>query len=80
MVPAIFVSIFKPAVTFGDAGAVLLVGVFWILSGYLNTCAYLVAPSLVPAGQRARASGLMTVAFQSACVTALLLAAALQAL
>ncbi|PNH02012.1 hypothetical protein TSOC_012042 [Tetrabaena socialis] len=46
--------------------------------GYLNTCSYLVAPSLVPPGQKARASGLMTVAFQSACFGALLLAAAVQ--
>jgi hypothetical protein len=33
-------------------------------AGYLNTCSYLVAPSLVPPGQKPRASVLMTVAFQ----------------
>lgn len=70
---------FRPALMFGDAGALVLVGMFWVLSGYTNTCAYLIAPCLVPVGQRPRASGLMTVSLQSACVAALLLAAILQA-
>lgn len=49
-------------------------------AGYLNTCSFLLAPTLVPPGQKARASGLMTVAFQSACFGALMLAYAVQQL
>lgn len=45
-VPLIFSSIFTPTATGGDVGAVLLVAVFWVLSGYLNTCSYLVRERL----------------------------------
>ncbi|KAG2452002.1 hypothetical protein HYH02_003044 [Chlamydomonas schloesseri] len=80
LVPVLFGCIFTPRLTGGDVTAVLVVAVFWILSGYLNTCSYLVAPTLVPPSQKSRASGLMTVAFQSACFGALLLAAVIQQL
>jgi hypothetical protein len=33
MMPLIFVSIFRPEMMMGDLGAVLLIGVFWVLSG-----------------------------------------------
>ena len=78
MVPLIFASIFHPEATFGDVGAVVFVAVFWVLSGYVNTCAYLVAPTLVPSSQKSQASGLMTVAFQSSCCIALIVAALIQ--
>ncbi|GFR41593.1 hypothetical protein Agub_g2316 [Astrephomene gubernaculifera] len=80
LVPLLFGCIFVPHLTGGDVGAMAVVAVFWVLSGYLNTCSYLVAPTLVPPSQKARASGLMTVAFQSACFGALLLAAVIQQL
>lgn len=74
LVPLLFGCIFTPEATGGDAVAVAVVALFWVLSGYLNTCSYIVAPTLVPLGQKPRASGLMTIAFQSACFGALLLA------
>ena len=78
MLPLIFLSILRPHVCLGDVGSLMLIGIFWGLSGYLNTCAYLLAPKLVPANQKARASGIMTVAFQVSCFTALMLAAVIQ--
>jgi hypothetical protein len=42
-VPLMFACIFKPELVLGDMGAVVYVAVFWILSGYVNTCAYLVS-------------------------------------
>ncbi|PNW84001.1 hypothetical protein CHLRE_04g212250v5 [Chlamydomonas reinhardtii] len=78
LVPVLFGCIFTPRLTGGDVTAVAVVALFWVLSGYLNTCSYLVAPTLVPPSAKSRASGLMTVAFQSACFAALLLAAAIQ--
>jgi hypothetical protein len=78
MVPLLFLSIFQPRLCLGELGAVLLVGAFWVLSGYLNTCSYLLAPQLVPPGQKARASGIMTVAFQSSCFVALIIAGFIQ--
>ena len=78
MLPLLFLSIFRPQLCMGDAGALVLIGGFWVLSGYLNTCAYLLAPKLVPSNQKARASGIMTVAFQSSCFAALILAGMVQ--
>ncbi len=42
-VPLLFACIFTPGLTGGDLGAALSVGVFWVLSGYVNTCSYLVS-------------------------------------
>ncbi|GIM13312.1 hypothetical protein Vretimale_16452 [Volvox reticuliferus] len=80
MVPLLFGCIFTPHLVGGDITSMVVVALFWVLSGYLNTCSYLVAPTLVPPGQKSRASGLMTVAFQSACFGALMLAFAVQQL
>mmetsp|Transcript_22046 Transcript_22046/g.48132 ORF Transcript_22046/g.48132 Transcript_22046/m.48132 type:complete len:479 (+) Transcript_22046:161-1597(+) len=74
----LFVSIFHPEALLGDVGATILVAAFWLLSGFVNTCSYLVAPCLVSPQHKARASGLMTVAFQSSCFIALLIASAIQ--
>lgn len=41
-VPLIFTAIFAPEATGGDLGMCAYVALFWVLSGYLNTCAYLV--------------------------------------
>ena len=78
MLPLLFLSILKPHLCLGDIGSLLMIGTFWILSGYLNTCSYLLAPKLVPANQKARASGIMTVAFQISCFFALIFAGFLQ--
>ncbi|GLC52618.1 hypothetical protein PLESTB_000649700 [Pleodorina starrii] len=80
MVPLLFGCIFTPELLGGDVTSCVVVALFWVLSGYLNTCSYLVAPTLVPPSQKSRASGLMTVAFQSACFGALMLAYAVQQL
>ncbi len=42
-VPLLFGCIFTPEFTGGDLGAVVVVAVFWVLSGYVNTCSYLVS-------------------------------------
>lgn len=80
LVPVLFLSIFKPQAVLGDFGAVTLVAVFWVLSGYINTCAYIVAPQLVPPMMKSRAAGLMALVFQSSCFIALLIALAAQKL
>jgi hypothetical protein len=72
-------NMFYPEAWLGDAGAVLLVAAFWVLSGYLNTGAYLVGPTLVAPSQAGRAGGLMACAFQTSCFLGLMLAYALQA-
>ena len=41
-VPILFSSIFRPHSMGGDVGAMLLVAGFWVLSGWINTCAFLV--------------------------------------
>lgn len=41
-VPLLFAAIFRPHSTGGDVATCVYVAVFWVLSGYLNTCAYLV--------------------------------------
>lgn len=41
-VPLLFAAIFRPHATGGDVAMCVYVAVFWVLSGYLNTCAYLV--------------------------------------
>jgi hypothetical protein len=46
-----FATIFKPELVLGDMGAVVSVAVFWILSGYVNTCAYLVGGWMDPSLQ-----------------------------
>jgi hypothetical protein len=79
MVPLLCISIFYPSLMFGDAGGVILVGAFWWLSGYLNSCSYLLAALLVPVSQKSQASGVMTVAFQSSCFLGLWGAAAVVA-
>ena len=71
-------NIFYPEAWLGDAGALLLVAAFWVLSGYINTGAYLVGPTLVAPSQAGRAGGLMACAFQTSCFLGLMLAYALQ--
>jgi hypothetical protein len=67
-------NIFYPESWLGDSGALLLVAAFWVLSGYLNTGAYLIGPTLVAPSQAGRAGGLMACAFQTSCFLGLMLA------
>ena len=80
MVPLVCISIFYPSFLFGDVGGIFCIGIFWWLSGYLNSCSYLLAPLLVPYSQKSQASSVMTVAFQSSCFLGLMGASALVAL
>ncbi|GBF92316.1 hypothetical protein Rsub_05518 [Raphidocelis subcapitata] len=81
LLPPLLAALLRPGVVGGDFGAVALVAVNWALSGYVNTGAYLVAPTLVSgAAQRARVGGVMATAFQASCLAGLLAAGALQAL
>jgi hypothetical protein len=74
-------ALLRPRVVGGDYGLVALVAVNWALSGYVNTGAYLVAPTLVSgAAQRARVGGVMAAAFQASCLLGLLAAAVLEGL
>ncbi len=54
------------------------VAVFWWLSGFLNTCAYVCAPEHAPPGTGPRAGALMALLFQLSSLAALLLAQAVQ--
>ena len=54
------------------------VTVFWWLSGFLNTCAYVCAPERAPAGAGPRAGALMALLFQLSSLLALLLAEGVQ--
>ena len=47
-------------------------------AGYLNTCAYLMAPQLVPPVQAGKVGGLMAAIFQCSCFAALMAAFVLQ--
>lgn len=74
LVPVLLAAMLRPAAFFGDVGLVVLVSSFWVLSGYINTCAYLLAPAAVPPEAKPQAGGLMTVTFQLSCFVALLAA------
>ena len=79
LAPPLVAALLRPALLpVGDAAAVALVGVSWVLGGYVNAGAYLLAPSLVPPEQRPRAGGVMALAFQASCLAGLAAAAALQ--
>jgi hypothetical protein len=80
MILPLLANISYPESWLGDVGALLLVASFWVLSGYLNTAAYLVAPSLVAPSQAGRAGGLMACAFQTSCFLGLMAAYVLQSM
>ncbi|KAK9828283.1 hypothetical protein WJX74_007233 [Apatococcus lobatus] len=61
-----------------DIMAIAYIFIFWLMSGYINTCAYLVAPEWASLGGSAKAGALMALTFQTACLIALFLAFALE--
>lgn len=63
-----------------DLCAVAYVTLFWLTSGYINTCAYIMAPRAVPPAAGSRAGAFMALIFQLASLAALLLAFVIQAL
>lgn len=79
LLPLLLAALLQPALVGGDTGLVVLVGVFWWLSGYINTCAYLTAPRLVSMADKSRAGGLMAMCFQASCFLGLMSAFAIQA-
>jgi hypothetical protein len=65
LLPWLLPALLRPARAGGDLGLIALVAVNWVLSGYINTGAYLVAPTLVSTpAQRARVGSLMALCFQ----------------
>jgi hypothetical protein len=65
LLPLLLPALLRPTVVGGDVGLVALVAGNWALGGYVNTGAYLLAPSLVgSAQQRSRVGGFMAFSFQ----------------
>lgn len=60
--------------------AVAYVAVFWFTSGYINTCAFILAPQLVPPALASKAGGAMALTFQIASLLALVMAWLIQLL
>lgn len=78
MTPLLMAALVVPDWVMGDLGIAVTVGIFWTLSGYVNTCAYLVAQRLVPPPLQSRAGGLMATVFQTSCFLGLVAAYVIQ--
>ncbi|KAK9849775.1 hypothetical protein WJX84_003292 [Apatococcus fuscideae] len=76
--PLFFVYLAAGVAWRSDVLAIAYIFAFWLMSGYINTCAYLVAPEWASLGGSAKAGALMALTFQSACLIALFLAFALE--
>ncbi|KAL0033491.1 hypothetical protein WJX77_011956 [Trebouxia sp. C0004] len=74
MTPIFFLYISSAMSTYNDWAAVLYITVFWLLSGYVNNCAYVMAPRWAPQTSAARAGGIMALIFQASSLLALLIA------
>jgi hypothetical protein len=64
LLPWLVPALLRPARAGGDLGLLALVGLNWAMSGYINTGAILVAPTLVAPAQRGRVGGFMALSFQ----------------
>ena len=64
--------------SYNDYFIVAWVALFWLLSGYSNTLALILAPAWAPHTAKLRSGVVMTFVFQASCVTALVLACALE--
>lgn len=53
--------------------------IMWIIGGLVNTCAYMLAPTLVDPHHKAAANGLLAITYQSAHCTGLVAATAIMA-
>ena len=74
MTPIFFIYISSEYSQYNDWAAVLYITLFWLLSGYVNNCAYVMASQWAPSAAAARAGGLMALVFQTSSLLALLLA------
>ena len=63
---------------YNDYFIVAWVALFWLLSGYSNTLTLILAPAWAPHSAKIRSGVVMTFVFQASCVTALVLACALE--
>ncbi|KAI8467814.1 MAG: hypothetical protein J3K34DRAFT_523439 [Monoraphidium minutum] len=77
LTPLLLAALPAPRRVGGDYAVVALVAASWVLGGYVNTGAYLVAPALAPQ-HRGRVGQIMALAFQVSCFLGLLAATALQ--
>lgn len=73
MTPLFFVYISLGSSYLNDVVAVCFVAMFWLLSGYVNNAAYVMAPRWVSHGS-SQAGSLMALVFQTSSLIALLLA------
>ena len=73
MTPVFFLYISTEVPT-SDWIAVLYVTLFWLLSGYVNNCAYVMAPRWAPNANTAQAGSVMALVFQASSLVALLVA------
>lgn len=74
MTPIFFLYISSAMSTYNDWAAVLYITLFWLLSGYVNNCAYVMAPRWAPQTSAAKAGGIMALIFQASSLLALLVA------
>lgn len=75
MTPIFFIYIGSEFSHYSDWAAVLYITLFWLLSGYVNNCAYVMASCWAPShATAAKAGGLMALVFQTSSLIALLLA------
>ncbi|KAL4457583.1 hypothetical protein ABPG75_012448 [Micractinium tetrahymenae] len=65
-VPIFLVYIKSPDRLHSDVFAVLVVAAIWLLGGYINTMANMMAPRLVPPQLKGAAAGAMAIAYQAA--------------
>lgn len=72
--PLLYIAGRLPAVCRSDWLLVGYVAAMWLSSGALNVYAYLLVPRLVPPGLIRRATSVMTLSFNSACLAGLLVA------
>lgn len=74
MTPIFFIYISSQFSHYNDLAAVLYITLFWLLSGYVNNCAYVMAAQWAPHATAAKAGGVMALLFQTSSFVALLLA------
>lgn len=74
MTPIFFLYISTEVSYCNDWAAVLYITLFWLLSGYVNNIAYVMAPKWAPQASTAKAGSIMALVFQTSSLLALLFA------
>ena len=74
MTPIFFIYISPEFSHYSDWAAVLYITLFWLLSGYVNKCAYVMASHWAPHATAATAGGFMALVFQISSLIALVVA------